>query len=84
MACGGGGGESPDNSPALPPVTTTPAVASACTSEGGAPTINQQLQWPHYSSDLYASRFLNTEKLTDTNFSNLTMAWRLTSQTENL
>ena len=84
MACGGGGGESPDNSPALPSVTTTPAVASACTSEGGAPTINQQLQWPHYSSDLYASRFLNTEKLTDTNFSNLTMAWRWTSPTENI
>ena len=84
MACGGGGGESPDNSPALPAVTTTPAVSSACTSEGGAPTINQQLQWPHYSSDLYASRFLNTEKLTDTNFSNLTMAWRWTSPTENI
>ena len=84
MACGGGGGESPDNSPTLPPVTTTSTVASACTSEGGAPTINQQLQWPHYSSDLYASRFLNTEKLTDTNFSNLTMAWRWTSPTENI
>ena len=84
MACGGGGGESPDNSPTLPPVTTTPTVASACTSEGGAPTINQQLQWSHYSSDLYASRFLNTEKLTDTNFSNLTIAWRWTSPTENI
>ena len=46
--------------------------------------MSQQLQWPHYSSDQYASRYLDTDKLTETNFSNLNLAWRWTSPTENL
>ena len=83
VSCGGGGGGSSDT-PNPPPITTTPTVTSACTSEGGAPTVSQQLQWPHYSSDQHASRYLDTDKLTETNFSNLTLAWRWTSPTENL
>ncbi|MCS5545119.1 MAG: PQQ-binding-like beta-propeller repeat protein, partial [Gammaproteobacteria bacterium] len=83
ISCGGGGGGSSE-APVPPPITTTPTIASACTSEGGAPTVSQQLQWPHYSSDQYASRYLDTDKLTETNFSNLTLAWRWTSPTENL
>ena len=83
ISCGGGGGGSSE-APVPPPITTTPTIASACTSEGGAPTVSQQLQWPHYSSDQYASRYLDTDKLTETNFSNLTLTWRWTSPTENL
>ena len=81
-ACGGGGGS--DTGPSLPPPTVTPTPSSACSSSGGAPAVSQQLQWPHYSSDQYSSRYLDTDKLTETNFSNLTIAWRLTSPTESL
>ena len=81
---GGGGGGETDSDPSLLSSTVTPTTSSACSSSGGAPIVSQQLQWPHYSSDEYSSRYLDTDKLTESNFSNLEIAWRWTSPSEGL
>ena len=71
-SCGGGGGGEgeTDIDPNLSSSTVTPTTSSACSSAGGAPNVSQQLQWPHYSSDEYSSRYLDTDKLKESNFSN--------------
>ena len=85
-SCGGGGGGEgeTDIDPNLSSSTVTPTTSSACSSAGGAPNVSQQLQWPHYSSDEYSSRYLDTDKLKESNFSNLGISWRWTSPSEDL
>ena len=86
-SCGGGGGGGSDPAP-LPPTGTggggtTVITNNACNvSSTGAPQVNQQISWPHYSSDQFASRYLNSDKLNEDNFNNLTVAWKWTSPSE--
>ena len=87
--CGGGGGG--DNTEELS--LATPASASntslssgnACiVSSSGAPAVTQQKNWRHYSSDQFSSRYLDSDKLSASNFSDLTIEWRWVAPSEEL
>ncbi|MEC7917239.1 MAG: PQQ-binding-like beta-propeller repeat protein [Pseudomonadota bacterium] len=85
-ACGGGGGGSSDNTPSITGTgsgsgsgsgggTTTNANNACVVGNTGAPEVLQQKMWPHYSSDQFASRYIDSDKLDKNNYTNLTIAW---------
>ena len=89
VACGGGGSDtnnevinSTTTTTTTPPTTTNSQV---CSESGGMiPSVSQQLAWQHYASDQFSSRYIPTNKLTNDNFSSLSVAWRWCSPVNNL
>ena len=87
--CGGGGGG--DNTEELSLATpssasnTSLSSGNACiVSSSGAPAVTQQKNWRHYSSDQFSSRYLDSDKLSASNFSDLTIEWRWVAPSEEL
>ena len=77
VACGGGGSDT--NNQVINPTTTTTTTTNSqvCSETGGTiPSVSQQLAWQHYASDQFSSRYIPTNKLTNDNFSSLSVAWR--------
>ena len=79
-SCGGGGSSS--DSPSVSTNNTSTGTNSTTTpnnacivSPSGAPQVSQQKMWPHYSSDQFATRYIDSDKLDKDNFSNLTISW---------
>ena len=79
-SCGGGGSSSDSSSVSTnntsTGTTSTTTPNNACiVSPSGAPQVSQQKMWPHYSSDQFATRYIDSDKLDKDNFSNLTISW---------